>query len=272
MGSKQINFTNPDSGHRLAGMIDQPEGGEPDGWALFAHCFTCGKNLKSTRHISRALNSKNIGVLRFDFTGLGDSQGEFASSHLSSNIGDLIAAATWLEENICGPAILIGHSFGGAAVLQAAQKIPSVRGVVTIAAPFDPQHITQLLKNALEDIAEKGEARVEIAGRRFTIGKEFIADLATHKSEERIRELGLPLLVMHSPLDPVVDIDNARRIYQAARHPKSFISLDGTDHLLSKTEDALYVGELIAVWAGRYLKKTRSRTTRTIAVVLQPTD
>ena len=253
MDSQQINFTNAESGHQLAGIIDRPEGTEPMGWALFAHCFTCGKSLKSIRYISRALTNKNIGVLRFDFTGLGDSQGDFAASNLSSNIGDLVAAATWLEQHVRGPEILIGHSFGGAAILQAVATIPSTKGVVTIAAPFDPQHVTHLLKNAMQEIAEKGSARVDIAGRSFTIGKEFVADLATHKSEERIRELGLPLLVMHSPRDPVVDIDNARRIYQAARHPKSFISLDNADHLLSKQADALYVGDMIATWASRYL-------------------
>ncbi len=253
MSSQQISFTNPESGHQLAGIIDRPDDGEPVGWALFAHCFTCGKNLKSTRYISRALTAKNIGVLRFDFTGLGDSQGDFASSNLSSNIGDLIGAAVWLEQNFRGPEILIGHSFGGAAVLQAAAKVPSTKGVVTIAAPFDPQHVTHLLGNVIQEIEEKGSARVEIAGRSFTIGKEFVTDLETHKSEERIKELGLPLLVLHSPRDPVVDIDNARRIYQAARHPKSFISLDNADHLLSKQADALYVGDMIATWASRYL-------------------
>ena len=254
MSSKQINFTNPDSGHQLAGLLDLPESAEPRGWALFAHCFTCGKNLKSTRHISRALTRRQMGVLRFDFTGLGDSQGDFASSHLSSNIGDLVAAANWLTQNAGGPDILIGHSFGGAAVLQATSLIPAVRAVVTIAAPFDPKHVTHLLDTAMGEIKEKGSARVEIAGRSFTLGKEFVADLATHKSEERIRTLGRPLLVLHSPSDPVVDIDNARLIFQAARHPKSFVSLDQTDHLLSKAADALYVGELISCWASRYLR------------------
>lgn len=253
MSSQQISFKNSASGHQLAGIIDLPDNAQPRGWALFAHCFTCGKNLKSTRHISRALNRKQIGVLRFDFTGLGDSQGDFASSHLSSNVGDLVAAAGWLKQNSQGPDILIGHSFGGAAVLQAAKLIPEVRAVVTIAAPYDPQHVTRLLDNAIREINEKGVANVEIAGRSFTLGKEFVADLATHKSEERIRKLGRPLLVLHSPSDPVVDIDNARLIYQAARHPKSFVSLDNTDHLLSKEADALYVGELIACWASRYL-------------------
>ena len=257
MSSKQINFTNPDSGHQLAGLLDLPESAEPRGWALFAHCFTCGKNLKSTRHISRALTLRQMGVLRFDFTGLGDSQGDFASSHLSSNIGDLVAAANWLTQNAGGPDILIGHSFGGAAVLQATSLIPAVRAVVTIAAPFDPKHVTHLLDTAMGEIKEKGSARIEIAGRSFTLGKEFVADLATHKSEERIRTLGRPLLVLHSPSDPVVDIDNARLIFQAARHPKSFVSLDQTDHLLSKAADALYVGELIACWASRYLTADR---------------
>lgn len=253
MSNKRISFNNPDSGHQLAGILDLPENAPPQGWALFAHCFTCGKSLKSTRHISRALTSKQIAVLRFDFTGLGDSQGDFASSHLSSNIGDLVAAATWLKQNAGGPDILIGHSFGGAAVLQATSLIPAVRAVVTIAAPFDPQHVTHLLDSAMREITEKGAARVEIAGRSFTLGKEFVADLATHKSEERIRKLGRPLLVLHSPNDPVVDINNAQLIYQAARHPKSFVSLDNTDHLLTKEEDARYVGELIACWSSRYL-------------------
>lgn len=253
MSSKQVSFNNPDSGHQLAGILDLPENTQPRGWALFAHCFTCGKSLKSTRHISRALTSKKIAVLRFDFTGLGDSQGDFSSSHLSSNIGDLVAAATWLKENAQGPDILIGHSFGGAAVLQATSLIPVAQAVVTIAAPFDPQHVTHLLDTAMREIEENGSARVEIAGRSFTLGKEFVADLATHKSEERIRQLGRPLLVLHSPSDPVVNIDNARLIYQAARHPKSFISLDNIDHLLTKEADARYVGELIACWASRYL-------------------
>ncbi len=253
MSNRQIRFTNPDSGHQLAGILDLPESSKPQGWALFAHCFTCGKSLKSTRHISRALTSKQIAVLRFDFTGLGDSQGDFSTSHLSSNIGDLVAAASWLKQNASGPDILIGHSFGGAAVLQAAGSIPAVRAVVTIAAPFDPQHVIHLLESAMREIEEKGVAKVEIAGRSFILGKEFVADLATHKSEERIRKLGRPLLVLHSPSDRVVDIDNARLIYQVARHPKSFISLDNTDHLLTKEEDARYVGELIACWSSRYL-------------------
>jgi len=253
MSNRQISFKNPDSGHQLAGILDLPENAQPLGWALFAHCFTCGKSLKSTRHISRALTSKQIGVLRFDFTGLGDSQGDFASSHLSSNIGDLVAAAAWLKQNAGGPDILIGHSFGGAAVLQATSLIPAVRAVVTIAAPFDPQHVTHLLDQAIGEIEEKGSARVEIAGRSFTLGKAFVADLATHKSEERIKKLGRPLLVLHSPSDPIVEIDNARLIFQAARHPKSFVSLDNTDHLLSKEADARYVGDLIACWSSRYL-------------------
>lgn len=253
MHSKKISFTNPDTDHQLAGVIDLPENSEPLGWALFAHCFTCGKSLTSTRHISRALTRKQIAVMRFDFTGLGDSQGNFAESNLSSNIGDLVAAATWLRQEARGPQILIGHSFGGAAVLQAAALIPSVHAIATIAAPFDPQHVTHLLHGALAEIEAQGFARVEIAGRTFSIGREFVADLATHQTEERIRKLDRPLLVLHSPRDRIVDIDNARLIFQTAKHPKSFISLDDADHLLTKAADALYVGEMIACWASRYL-------------------
>lgn len=256
MDSRRITFANPNSGHQLAGIIDQPAQDRPLAWVLFAHCFTCGKSLKSMRHMSKGLTGKGMGVLRFDFTGLGESQGNFADSSLSSNVDDLLAAARWLTQEHQPPAILIGHSFGGAAVLQAAAQLAEVRAVVTIAAPFDPQHVRHLFKDALTDIETTGAAQVEIAGRTFTIGAQFIHDLASHRSAERIRNLGRPLLVLHAPEDPVVAIDNARLIYQAARHPKSFVSLDHTDHLLSRTADALYVGELVATWAARYLERS----------------
>ena len=264
MKSQNIRFTNR-SGQQLAGRIDLPEDEKPVAWALFAHCFTCGKNLKAMSHISRALCREKIAVLRFDFTGLGNSDGEFSASSLSTNIEDLLSAADWLRERYTAPALLIGHSFGGAAVIQAAAEIPEVSAVSTIAAPFDPQHVRHLLSDAVPEIKQQGVARVTLAGRKFSVGKQFIDDLETHKTEERLKNLSSALLVMHSPIDDIVDIDNAARIYQAARHPKSFISLDNTDHLLSREQDACYVGQMIAGWASRYLEVTcRTQSSGTV--------
>ena len=264
MKSQNIRFTNR-SGQQLAGRIDLPEDEKPVAWALFAHCFTCGKNLKAMSHISRALCREKIAVLRFDFTGLGNSDGEFSASSLSTNIEDLLSAADWLRERYTAPALLIGHSFGGAAVIQAAAEIPEVSAVSTIAAPFDPQHVRHLLSDAVPEIKQQGVARVTLAGRKFSVGKQFIDDLETHKTEERLKNLSSALLVMHSPIDDIVDIDNAARIYQAARHPKSFISLDNTDHLLSREQDACYVGQMIASWASRYLEVTcRTQSSGTV--------
>jgi len=264
MKSKRITFENTD-GLTLVGRIDLPEDQPPRAWALFAHCFTCGKSLKSMGHICRALTQKKIAVLRFDFTGLGESEGDFSSSSLSSNIKDLLAASDWLESNYQAPSILIGHSFGGAAVLQICQQRAAVKAVVTLAAPYDPQHLSHLLDSALPTIEEQGSAQVTIAGRQFTIGREFINDLASHRSRERISQLDTALLVMHSPIDKVVDIENAKLIYQAAKHPKSFISLDQSDHLLSQEEDALYAGDLIASWVQRYLQPVSSSKAGTAA-------
>ena len=254
MKSTQIKFTNRD-GALLSGRIDLPEDETPIAWALFAHCFTCGKNLKAIGHISRALTQKKIAVFRFDFTGLGQSEGDFATSNLRSNMDDLLAAADWLEKHHNPPSILIGHSFGGAAVLQVAQHLASVRAVATIAAPFDPQHITHLIRDKLPVIKKQGFAKIKLAGREFTIGDNFVNDLATHRSEEQIKKLNAALLVLHSPSDKTVDIENARLIYQTAKHPKSFISLDHTDHLLSEEKDALYAGNMIASWAEHYLER-----------------
>ncbi|MFK5926482.1 MAG: bifunctional alpha/beta hydrolase/OsmC family protein [Desulfuromusa sp.] len=254
MKSSQIKFSNR-SGSLLSGRVDLPEDETTIAWALFAHCFTCGKSLKAISHISRALTQKKIAVLRFDFTGLGQSEGDFSTSSLSSNMEDLQAAANWLTEHHEPPSILIGHSFGGAAVLQVAQYLADVQAVVTIAAPFDPQHINHLLGDALLTIKEQGYAKVKLAGREFTIGENFINDLETHRSEDRIRQMNTALLVLHSPVDQTVDIENARLIYQAAKHPKSFLSLDQADHLLSREKDAIYAGEMIATWVDRYLDK-----------------
>ncbi|MBN1958220.1 MAG: alpha/beta fold hydrolase [Desulfuromonadales bacterium] len=252
MKSQSIRFKNRKN-LTLSGRIDLPEDEKPVAWALFAHCFTCGKNLKSMGHICRALTLRKIAVLRFDFTGIGQSEGDFSTSSLSSNVDDLLCAAQWLETRYEMPEILIGHSFGGAAVLQMAARADGIKAVVTIAAPYDPQHITHLIGPSLNTIDKHGESRVSIAGREFTIGKEFISDLATHQSQERIKNLAAALLVMHSPSDNTVNIENARLIYQAAKHPKSFISLDKTDHLLTNQEDAIYVGNMIADWASRYV-------------------
>lgn len=274
MQSKNVQFMNQ-SGILLAGRIDLPEDTIPIAWALFAHCFTCGKNLKAISHISRALTRERIAVLRFDFTGLGNSAGNFTTSSLSSNVDDLIAAADWLKKHYQAPSILIGHSFGGAAVLQVAQHLPEVLAVATIAAPFDPEHITHLLGDALPKIREQGFAKVDLAGREFTIGADFVNDLATHQSEERIRNLNKALLVLHSPLDKTVNITNAQHIYQQAKHTKSFISLDAADHLLSKETDALYAGQMIAHWACRYLnleQQSEKSSSNTDNQVLVRTD
>lgn len=252
MNSQRITFENF-AGLQLAGRLDLPEQDPPRAWALFAHCFTCGKNLTAISQISRALTAENLGLLRFDFTGLGDSEGEFATSSLSSNMEDLVAAARWLERKYQAPALLIGHSFGGAAVLQAAARLPATRGVVTIGAPYDPQHVTHLLPDAVAEIRERGSARVVLAGREFTLGRTFLEDLETHRTSERLARLSTALLVMHAPGDRTVDIENARLIYKAAPHPKSFISLADADHLLTDKRDARYAGRLIAAWAEAYL-------------------
>jgi putative redox protein len=222
-------------------------------YALFAHCFTCSKDLKAAVHICRALCAHNIAVLRFDFTGLGESEGDFAATTFSSEVSDLAAAAHFLEHDYVPPRLLIGHSLGGTAVLAAAAKIPSVKAVVTIGAPFIPAHLQSLLGESTATIRESGQARVSIGGRDFTIRKSLLDDLEAQQPAEALQQLRIALLVMHSPRDLVVGIDNATHIFQAAPHPKSFISLDPADHLLSDSRDSAFAGEIIAAWAGRYL-------------------
>ncbi len=226
---------------------------KPKAYALFAHCFTCSKNFMAVTNISRALTAKGIAVLRFDFTGLGDSEGEFAETNFSSNVQDLVVAAEYLEANYEAPKLLVGHSLGGAAVLMAAHKLPAVAAVATIGAPSDPPHVKHLFEGALDQIEDAGQAKVSLGGRPFTIKKQFIDDLNHYEESQAIKELDRPLLILHSPQDDTVDIKNAEKIYKAAMHPKSYISLDGADHLLSRKEDAAYVGEVIASWATRYL-------------------
>jgi alpha-beta hydrolase superfamily lysophospholipase len=253
-----MEFTN-DSGQKLSARLDLPSDGKPFSYALFAHCFTCSKNLKAIAHISRALTREGIAVLRFDFTGLGESEGDFADTNFSSNVGDLVAAAQFMQTNLQAPRILVGHSFGGAAVLMAASETPSVLAVVTIAASADPGKMEAALGSTKEEIERRGEAEVHLAGRTFKIKKQFLDDLKFVNMQQTIRKLNKPLLILHSPVDEIVAIDNAARIFQAAHHPKSFISLDTADHLLTKPEDSQYAGVVIAAWASRYIGNMREK-------------
>jgi putative redox protein len=251
MPAERFDFASA-HGHRLAALLDAPPG-EPRAYALFAHCFTCGKDVHAARRIAEALTGLGIGVLRFDFTGLGGSEGEFANTTFSSNVADLAAAADELRRVRRAPTILIGHSLGGAAVLAAAAAVPEARAVVTIAAPSDPRHVTGLFRDRLEEIEERGEVEVSLAGRPFRIRRAFVDDVAEQKLKQKIGALRKALLIFHSPTDDVVGIDNASEIFAAAKHPKSFVSLAGADHLLSRRSDAAYVANIIAAWADRYL-------------------
>ncbi len=240
-------------GERLAARLELPDG-EPRAFALFAHCFTCSKDLKAVVRISRALAERGVGVFRFDFTGLGESEGDFADTDFSSNLEDLVAAAGYLGERWGGPQILVGHSLGGVAVLAAAKRIPSARLVATIGAPSDTDHLRRTLLDRAPELAEAAEAEVDLAGRRIRVRRQLLEDLARQNVEQAIAGLGLPLLIFHSPVDRVVGIDHARRIYQAAKHPKSFVSLDGADHLLlERPQDARFVGEVLSAWASRFV-------------------
>src|SRR6266403_2879578 len=252
MPTERFQFTG-EGGHQLAAALDLPEQA-PLAYALFAHCFTCGKDGLAAKRIAVALAAKGIAVLRFDFTGLGSSEGDFANSTFSSNVADLVRAADHLRETRRGPAILIGHSLGGAAVLAAAGQIPDARAVVTIAAPSDPVHVTGLFKDRIEDIRKQGEVEVSLAGRPFHIKREFLDDIAEHNLMAQVSMLHKALLIMHSPTDDTVGIENATRIFVAAKHPKSFVSLAGADHLLSDKRDAMYAADVIAAWAERYVE------------------
>lgn len=239
-------------GTLLAARLDLPAS-TPLAFALFAHCFTCSKDTLAASRISAALTGRGFGVLRFDFTGLGSSEGDFANTNFSSNVADLIAAAAWLRDHHQAPKILIGHSLGGAAVLAAAAQIPAAVAIATIGAPFDPAHVRHLLQSATAEIEATGEAEVALAGRKFRIKKQFLDDIGSHNSRGYIAGLRRALLIFHSPRDTTVDIENAAHIYAAAKHPKSFVSLDNADHLLTRKEDAVYVASVLAAWAGRYL-------------------
>ncbi len=252
MTSTNVKFLS-DSGESLKGVLQAPSGVPAHNYVIFAHCFTCNKNLNAIRHISAALVANGFAVLKFDFTGLGESEGEFSQTSFTSNISDLVKAADFLSEHYHPPALLVGHSLGGAAVLAAAVKIPSIDAVVTIGAPFAPEHVEHLFDGAQDQFEQTGQARVNIGGRAFVIGKQFVDDIRSQDPLQTVGSLKRPLMIMHAPQDTIVGIDNAASIYKAAKHPKSFISLDGADHLLTNPEDAIYVGNTIAAWASRYI-------------------
>lgn len=239
-------------GHLLAARLDAPDG-DIRAYALFAHCFTCGKDVLAARRIAQGLTEHGIAVLRFDFTGLGASAGEFADTNFSSNVDDLVAAADFLRANHAAPQLLIGHSLGGSAVLAAAAQVPEALAVVTLAAPSTPAYVTRMFSAHLEQIAAEGEAHVELVGRPFRIRQQFVDDAASHSLKECIAGLRRALLVMHAPQDDTVSLSNAMEIFTAAKHPKSFVSLDDANHLLTGRDDAAYVANLIAAWSSRYL-------------------
>ncbi|MEM7434467.1 MAG: bifunctional alpha/beta hydrolase/OsmC family protein [Myxococcota bacterium] len=238
-------------GQQLVGRLHRPAV-DPVAYAIFAHCFTCSKDSKAAARISGSLAAQGIATLRFDFTGLGESDGEFSDTTFSHNVADIVAAADALRTDLEAPSLLVGHSLGGAAVLAAASGIPEAVGVATIAAPMEPEHVARLLRGSVEEIETQGEAEVDLGGRPFTIRKAFLDDIRSQCNKDKIRTLDKALLIFHSPQDRLVDVDNARKIYEAARHPKSFVSLDGADHLLRKRADSEYVATVLRAWASRY--------------------
>ncbi|MEX1190397.1 MAG: alpha/beta fold hydrolase [Brumimicrobium sp.] len=248
----KVDFQNK-TGETISARIDFPLDQKPLAYVLFAHCFTCNKNLTPVKNISRQLTDQGFAVFRFDFTGLGESEGDFENTNFSSNIEDLICAAEYMESEYEAPALIVGHSLGGAAVVYAGSKIKSVQAVATIAAPSSPDHVKNLFGKDLDQINEKGTAEVSIGGRSFNIKKQFLEDISEKNMQRILKDLRKPLLVMHSPQDKTVGVENASEIYKHAMHPKSFISLDGADHLLSDKKDSAYVGNVIASWSRRYL-------------------
>ncbi len=258
MKTTRVFFENR-NGQKLAARLEMPVGGRPRAFALFAHCFTCTKNLHAIVNISRALTMQGFGVLRFDFTGLGESEGDFEETNFTTNIHDLEAAADFLKQNHQPPSVLIGHSLGGAAVIFAAARIPKVKAVVTIAAPSSPAHLKDLLSNTGREVEKEGSATVTIGGSPFTITKQLFDDLEEQNIKKTLAGLDAALLLMHSPQDKTVKIDNATALYRMARQPKSFISLDGADHLLSDKRDSYYAGSLIGTWAAGYTGSTGER-------------
>ena len=253
MPTERVTFPTRE-GPTLGGRLELPTGRPPRAFALLAHCFTCTKNIRAAVTISRALAQQGIGVLRFDFTGLGESDGDFADTNFSSNVDDLVAAGRYLSEAHEAPSILIGHSLGGAAVLQAAHELPSVLAVATIGAPSDPGHVVDQLRGSLDEILSTGEAEVLLAGRPFRVKEQFVQDLYDAKVDDAVRTLKRALLIFHSPVDETVSVEHAARLYELAKHPKSFISLDDADHLVSRPADSEYIGAVLAAWARKYVE------------------
>ena len=262
MNIQKVNFTNAE-GQQLVGRLELPINQHPHNFAIFAHCFTCNKNLSAVKNITRELTSNGFGVLRFDFTGLGESEGDFENTNFSGNVEDLISASNYLKENYTAPTLLIGHSLGGAAAIFAASQIETIKAVATVGAPSNPKHVQHLIHSSVEEIKTTGKANVNIGGRPFTIKKQFLDDIETKSLPDVAKNLRKALLVMHSPQDTTVGIENAEEIYLAARHPKSFVSLDGADHLLMRKEDSIYVGSVIATWAKRYISIPKTETIST---------
>jgi uncharacterized OsmC-like protein/pimeloyl-ACP methyl ester carboxylesterase len=248
---EQVTFDGVHGG-RLSGVLDLPDG-RARSWAVFAHCFTCSKDSHAASRISRALASRGIGVLRYDFTGLGESDGEFADATFTSDVANLVAAADHLRSQGRAPGLLVGHSLGGAAVVAAAGQVPEVVAVATVNAPAHPGHVKGLLEPAADELREQGAACVRIGGRAFFVRQALVDDLDGQAQRDRLASLKAALLVMHAPADETVGIENARELFDQARHPKSFVALDGADHLLSRRRDSLYAADVIASWASRYL-------------------
>jgi len=263
MASQRYTFENT-RGEQLAAYLDKPDG-TPAAYALFAHCFTCGKNLKPIVNINKALTAHGIAVLRFDFTGIGESEGDFSATNFTSNVEDLVAASEFLSEEFAPPSLLIGHSMGGAAVIQSAHQIPGARAVVTVAAPSHPNNLSGTLREIRGKAQEQGAAEVTIGGKTFTLRRQFFEDLEQQRMEQFIQSLNLPLLILHDPGDETVNIQNAAEIFQAAKHPKSYISLDRAGHLMLEEDDARYTGDLIAVWSEKYLRNNPEETRKTMS-------
>lgn len=269
MATERITFKGS-LGEDLAARLDLPRG-TPRAYALFAHCFSCSKDIFAATRIARQLADNGIAVLRFDFTGLGHSDGDFANTNFSSNVADLVAAASFLRDNYRAPALLIGHSLGGAAVLLAAHDVPECKAVVTIGAPADAGHVTKTFSAHLDWIEEDGVAEVSLGGRPFTIKKQFVDDLKQHKVTDAAAKLKRALLVMHAPLDEQVSIDNATELFVAAKHPKSFVSLDSADHLITRHEDAAYAANVLCSWAERYMETGQENRTPEKTVLVRET-
>lgn len=251
MRSSRLSIIN-NKGYKLQAHLELPENESPEHYAIFAHCFTCSSTLNAVRNISRALTKYGFGVIRFDFTGLGRSEGNFSESYFSANVDDLVAVNEYITQHYKAPSLLIGHSLGGAAVIVAASKLSNIKAVATIGAPADVSHVKHLFSHGIEEVKQKGEVEINIGGRPFRINNEFVADFDKTDLAEITKKLRKPILIFHSPIDTIVSIQNAQELYINAHHPKSFISLDNADHLLTNPQDSIYTGNIIGTWVQRY--------------------